>query len=343
MRTVNLGGKPVGEGAPVYIVAEIGNNFVDFAGAARLIDLAVAAGVDAVKLQTFEAETIASRSALFDMPNTGVISQYDLFKKYEVDLPLHREIWAYGREKGIFLFSTPSHMRDVELLEKLDCGAYKIGSDDAVNLPFLEEVAALGKPMVVSTGMCTLQEVREAVAVILGRGNPDLVLLHCVSQYPSEPAGVNLACVPAMAREFGLPVGYSDHTLGPLCCVAAAALGARLLEKHFTHDKGAEGPDHMLSADPAEMTALVQGVRTVEAALGDGVKRPAAQESSTRRHNRKGLVTVAAIPQGTVITGEMVAIKRPGLGILPKYLPQVVGRVARRDLAAEEPVTWDAV
>lgn len=340
MRTVKIRNAFIGDNNPAYIIAEIGGNFLRFEEAARLIDLAVEAGADAVKLQTYRAETIASRSAVYDMPNTGNANQFELFRKYEIGFELHREIWDYCREKGITVFSTPSHMSDVELLERLDCPAYKIGSDDAVNIPFLEEVAAVGKPVILSTGMCTMNEVRESVSAILGRGNPDLVLLHCVTNYPAEAVHMNLRCIETMKREFDLPVGFSDHTAGTSCCIGAAALGANVIEKHFTFDKNAEGPDHILSADPAEFKRIVNHVRIIESAMGDGVKRPSAGEKTTRINNRKSIVSTVDIPAGTVISGDMIAIKRPGYGIEPKYIEQVAGRTSKVDIRAEEPVLW---
>jgi N,N'-diacetyllegionaminate synthase len=343
MKTIKIRGNYIGDSYPVYIIAEIGGNFLNFKEAARLIDWAIEAGADAVKLQTYRAETISSKSAMYDMPNTGHTNQFELFKKYEIDFPLHKEIWDYCHDKGICVFSTPSHISDVELLEKLDCPAYKIGSDDAVNIPFLEEVASIGKPILLSTGMCTMNEVRESVSAILGKGNADIILLHCVTNYPAGPAHANLKCIPAMKAEFGLPVGYSDHTIGMACCIGAAAIGANVLEKHFTYDKNAEGPDHILSADTEEMRQIIENVRTIETAMGDGVKRPSEGEKTTRINNRKSIVTVQAIPKGTVITRDMIAIKRPGLGIQPKFFQEVTGRTATADIKAEEPVLWDYI
>jgi N-acetylneuraminate synthase len=188
-----------------------------------------------------------------------------------------------------------------------------------------------------------MNEVRESMSAILGKGNPDIILLHCVTNYPAEPAHVNLRCIPVMKAEFSLPVGYSDHTIGTSCCIGAAAIGANVLEKHFTHDKKAEGPDHMLSADTEEMRQIVKNVRTIETAMGDGIKRPSKGERTTRINNRKSIVSVQAIPKGTVITTDMIAIKRPGIGIQPKYFHEVVGRTAKFDIKAEESVLWDYI
>ena len=343
MRNFQFQNVIIGDGFPVWIIAEIGGNFSDFQTGRKLIDLAVSAGADAVKLQTYQAETIATKKAVYDMPNVGKANQYELFKKGELSFELHKQIWDYCREKGITVFSTPSHMKDVELLERLGCGIYKIGSDDAVNIPFLTEVAALGKPMILSTGMCTMSEVRESVEAILGKGNSNLALLHCVTNYPSLPEHANLRCIENMKREFGLPVGYSDHTVGIEVSAASAALGANIIEKHFTYDKNADGPDHQLSADFDELKELIRSVRIIEKALGDGVKAPSAGETITRRNNRKSVVSNVNIPKGTLITKDMIAIKRPGYGIEPKHFFDVVGRTAKKDISAEEPILWEQI
>jgi N,N'-diacetyllegionaminate synthase len=343
MKSVQLGNKSIGEHFPVYIIAEIGGNFVRLKEAKQMIDLAVRAGADAIKIQTFRADTITSKKAVYDMPNTGHANQYELFKKYEIDMDLHKALWGYCKQKGIFVFSTPSHWTDLELLEKVGCEAYKIGSDDSCNHPFLEQVASVGKPIVLSTGMCTMQEVEESVSVILGKGNPNLALLHCVTNYPSDPIHSNLKVIPEMKRRFGLPVGYSDHTQGNLCCLAAVALGAHAVEKHFTYDKKADGPDHLLSANPEEMMQLCKNVRILEKALGDGVKRPSEGELTTRINNRKSIVSRQDIQKGKMITKDMIAIKRPGFGIQPKFFQEITGRVAKVDIKAESPVLWDYV
>lgn len=235
----------------IYIIADIGGNFITFEQARELIDAAVACGVDAVKRQTYTAERISIKQAIFDMENTGIVSQYDLFKKYEIDEALHRQVFDYIKSKGLDWFSTPSHEADADLLEKLGVSAFKVGSDDAVNIPFLKYLARKGKLIILSTGMCTMEEVKELVATILGEGNSQLALLHAVTSYPTHPEHVNLLAMKRMMEEFNLPVGYSDHTIGTVACVAAAAMGAVILEKHFATDKNADGPDHIVSADTA--------------------------------------------------------------------------------------------
>lgn len=325
-----------------YIIAEIGGNFTTFDEARRLIDAAAGSGVDAVKLQTYRADTLASRHAIFDMENTGVVSQYDLFKKFEVDEGLHGDVFAYAEARGLDWFSTPSHETDVDLLERLGVGGHKIGSDDAVNMPFLRYVARTGKPIILSTGMCTLQEVRESVDAILGEGNERLILVHAVTSYPTHPEHVNLRAMQTLMREFpSLDVGYSDHTLSPVACLCAAAMGARVLEKHFTHDKKAEGPDHMLSADPPEMAGLVSAVRSFEMMRGSGVKRPADSERTTRVNNRKSVVLVRAVAAGEQLARADLAVKRPGTGIAPRQIDQVIGRAVRSQMDADAVLSWD--
>lgn len=341
MKTVPIGRFTIGPGHPVFVIVEIGGNFTAFEEAVGLIDAARSCGADAVKLQTFKADTLVSRKAMFDMENTGRVPQYEVFLRYQVDEALHRDLFAYAASRGVLLFSTPSYFDDMDLLQSLGVPAYKIGSDDATNLPFLAYVARTGKPVILSTGMCTLEEVREAVSTIRGAGNDDLVLLHCVTSYPTHPEHVNLRAMQTLAREFGLPAGYSDHTVGIEACLAAVALGAQVIEKHFTLDKAGPGPDCVLSADPTDLAALVKGIRVIEAALGDGIKRPAAAEETTRRNNRKSVVAVKNIPRGTAVMREMLDVKRPGMGIPPKDIGRVVGRTARVDIAADDVVTWE--
>lgn len=324
-----------------YIIAEIGGNFTTFEQARRLIDEAANCGVDAVKLQTYRADTIASTKAIFDMENTGVVSQHQLFKKYEVDETLHNEVFKYAAFKGLDWFSTPSHETDVDLLEKCGVGAHKIGSDDAVNLPFLRYVARTGKPILLSTGMCTLEEVRESVSAIQGEGNDRLILLHAITSYPTHPENVNLRAMQTLMKAFPqVDVGYSDHTMSPVASLCAVAMGARVIERHFTYDKKADGPDHMLSADPAEMKWLVDAIRTFEVMRGNGIKRPADSEKTTRRNNRKSLVAKKALKAGDRLTADNLAIKRPGYGIQPRFYEQVVNRTVGRDLDVDAVLDW---
>lgn len=325
-----------------YIIAEIGGNFTTYEQAVKLIDAAVACGVDAVKLQTYRAETVASRKAMFDMENTGNVSQFDLFKKYQIDRELHQQVFAYAEKKGLDWFSSPSHETDLAMLEELGVGVHKIGSDDAVNLPFLRNVARLGKPMILSTGMCNLDEVKESVSAILNEGNNKLILLHAITSYPTHAPNVNLAAMQTLMQTFPkLDVGYSDHTLTPVACLAAVAMGARVIERHFTYDKKADGPDHMLSADPAEMKWLVDAVREFEVMRGDGIKRPAESEKTTRINNRKSVVLARAVAAGEILSKDHLAIKRPGYGIAPKDLEKVFGRATNKAMDTDSVLVWE--
>jgi sialic acid synthase SpsE len=327
-----------------YIIAEIGGNFVTFDQAKKLVDEAKACGVDAIKLQTYQADTVASTRAVFDMENTGVVSQHELFKKYEIDETLHKEVFAYSENNGLDWLSSPSHEYDVELLDRLGVGAYKIGSDDAVNIPFLKYIARRGKLILLSTGMCTMQEVKESVSAILEEGNDKIVLLHAITSYPTHPEHVNLLAMQSMMKEFrALEVGYSDHTIGATACICAAAMGARVVEKHFTYDKHADGPDHMLSADPAEMKMIVDSIRAFEKMKGNGIKRPAECEKKTRVNNRKSIVMEKPLKKGDLITRDHLAVKRPGYGIQPKYLEQIIGRIAIKDMQKDDILKWEDI
>lgn len=324
-----------------YIVAEIGGNFTDLDTAKLLIDQAAECGVDAVKLQTYRANTIASRNTMFDMENTGVVSQVEYFKKFEIDEEMHREVFAYAREKGLDIFSTPSHITDVELLEKFNPDVHKIGADDLTNLPFLKQVARTGRPIMLSTGMGTIEEVKEAVGAIVEEGNRDIIIMHVVSLYPTAPEFVNLEAIKTLQREFSqYVIGYSDHTLGVDSCIFAAVMGAKVIEKHFTYDKKADGPDHMLSATKEEMKELVDKVRLFETMQGDGIKGPEGAEIKNRRNNRKSVILARDVKCGEILTEDKLAVKRPGTGIKPKYFEMVVGKKAARDMEEDTVLQW---
>lgn len=339
--TVNVAKHPIGKGHPVYIIAEIGGNFTDLDAGRKLVDLALKAGADAVKLQHYRADTITSKQAMFEMENTGLVPQHTLFRKYELSEELTRQMVDYCRQKKITVFTTPSHRTDIEALRKFDFPAWKIGSDDATNIPFLKFVAKEMKPIILSTGMCTLDEVKRSVEAVRGEGNDQLILLHCVTNYPTHPESVNLRAMQTMQARFDLPVGYSDHTLDTDACYAAAVLGAAVLEFHFTHDRKAEGPDHMLSKNYSETAELVRKVRLLPTLLGDGVKHPAKSEATSLRNNRKSIVVARDIRVGEAITEQNIDIKRPGYGIPCDRYYEILGRVARRELKADDVLSWD--
>jgi N-acetylneuraminate synthase len=323
-----------------YVVADIGGNFNHLEAALMLVDAAAEARVDAVKLQTYRAATITSVSAIFDMENTGRVSQYELFEQHEISEDTHALIFEHARKKELDWFSTPSHPEDVEMLERLGVPCYKVGADDALNIPFLEYIAQKNKPIILSSGLCVMSEVHTAVDAILKTGNRQIALLHTVSGYPTHPEHVNLNAMLSMQREFPhFPTGFSDHSLGIWASLAAATLGARIIERHFTLDKTAEGADHMLSSDPKEMAELVRQIRNVEIMRGTYVKHPYGSEVVNRVNNRKSLVAMKPIRKGELFTPENVWPKRPGTGLSPTLFHSVIMKRAARDIEADTVLT----
>jgi N-acetylneuraminate synthase len=337
---VRLGSKLVGDGNPCYFVAEIGGLFKNFEEAKRLIDSALEIGVDAVKFQTLEAETITTKNNFFNLGVTGHVSQYEFFKQFEPPKELQMQVVKYANNVGITVFSAPSHIKDLELMKKMELSIYKIGSDLACHIPLLKEVAKLDKPMILSTGMCTLDEVRESVNAILDTGNEQLVLLHCVSDYPAKKEDSNLKAIQTMKDEFELPVGYSDHTIGTNIPFAAAVMGANLLEKHFRHPVNSSAADDAHALVPSQFEQLIEQVKQIEKAIGSGQKIPTSAEQKNLTENRVSIVSLVDIPAGTLITKEMIDVRRPGTGLAPKYFDQIIGMKTKTDIKAEMPLSW---
>jgi len=342
-KVLNLNGTEIGENKPVYFIAEIAGNFYTFEEGKRIINSAIAAGCNCVKFQTFDAETATTKKTMFDMESIGKVQQYKVLKEYQCPKDIQKQIMDYCKKKGILAFSAPSHIKDIEFMEKIGNSIYKIGSDLACHLPLLRIVARLNKPIILSTGMCTLEEVRRSVDTILNEGNDQIILMHCVSDYPTKPHEVNLNVIRTMQKEFGFPVGYSDHTIGPEISLAAVAMGANVIERHFKHPDNKSGPDEIISSDEKEMRYIIETTRKIEKARGDGIKRPSKSEYKNRLQNRVGICSLKDIPKGTVITEEMIDIRRPGYGIQPRFFEQVIGRTARKNIKAEYPITWDLI
>lgn len=349
MSSVIVAGRPIGPGHPCFVVAEAGVNHNEKVELGKaLIRAAKEHGADAIKFQTYRAERLSTRSAprYWVEPGDPDGSQFDTFARLDgLDEAAHRELQACAREAGILWFSTPFDEEAVDFLDSLDVPAFKVASADMTCSPFLEHVARKGRPVFLSTGTATLGEVEEAVRVIRDSGNDQIVLLHCTLSYPCPPEAINLRAMVTMREVFPqCPVGLSDHSLGIAVPLAAAALGAAAIEKHFTVDRGLAGsPDHRLSADPGDLRAMVEGIRTVEAALGSPRKGPVEAEMAAYRLARRSLVAVCPIPRGAIITRQMLTYKRPGTGIPPKFLPIVVGRTARVDIPADQVLTWEMV
>ena len=341
MKKVLLANKWVGDGYPCFVVGEIGGLFKNFEEAKRLIDSAIEIGLDAVKFQTLEAETITTKNNLFDMEVTGHVSQYDFFKSFEISKTLQKQVVRYANDKGISIFSAPSHMKDLELMKEMDLPVFKIGSDLACHIPLLKETAKLGKPMILSTGMCSMDEVKESVNAILSTGNEQLILLHCVSDYPAKIEESNLNAIQSMKKEFDLPVGYSDHTVGIFTPFAAAVMGANVVEKHFKDVRNSSSPDDIHALSMEEFGSLIKSIRSMEMAKGSGIKVPSKSELKNMKSNRVSIIAMVSIKEGSVITKEMIDVRRPGTGLSPLYFEKVLGKKAKRNILKEEPLTWD--
>ena len=326
---------------PVFIIAEAGvNHNGDLGLAKRLIDHAAKAGADAVKFQTFQAEKLVSRyapKAKYQAARTGSSeSQLEMLRKLELPSNAYPQLMKYAASRGIAFLSTPFDERSVDLLDELDIPLFKIASGEITNLPFLEYVARKRKPVILSTGMSYLVEVQGAVRILRETACPQITLLHCTSNYPADAAMCNLRAMQTLRSTFNLPVGYSDHTEGIEIAIAAVALGASVLEKHFTLDKGLPGPDHQASLEPDEFRAMVQAIRHVEASLGDGVKRPMTSESEIRKVARRSLVAAVDLTAGTILKKAHLTAKRPGTGLPPSETSKVVGRRLVRDRSADD-------
>lgn len=325
------------------IIAEIGAKYAPIEVLEAMVAEAAVCGADMVKFQTYRAETISTPGSFFTMEDGSRISQFDFFKNYELTREDHERLDRCCRDLNLPWISTPSHAEDIELLEAFDPPAYKTGSDDLTNLPFLRRLAETGRPLIVSTGMCTLGEIERAVETVLGSGNDQLILLHCVVSYPSRPEDANLRVIATLQQAFGVPVGLSDHTTDEFTSILATQMGAVIVEKHFTLDHAMKLPDHQASLDAAQFRRLVDQVRMVPKALGDGVKRILPTEEKWRGAARKSLFSARAIAAGEVIGEADIVIRRPADGIHPHDLDRFVGRTARRDIPANILIDWDMV
>lgn len=345
---VKVGKHSIGSGHPCFIIAEAGvNHNGDTALAKRLIDVAQEAGADAVKFQTFKAEELVTKGAekaeYQKNSTSSEESQFDMTKKLELPPEGFRELSIYTKEKGILFLSTPDDRESADLLDELSVPAFKVGSGEITNFPLLKHIARKGKPIILSTGMATLEEVENALGVIREEGTGDIVLLHCVTNYPAKIEDMNLRAMETLRDAFKLPVGLSDHTLGITIPVAAVALEACVIEKHLTLDKNLPGPDHRASLEPDELRHMIEAIRDTEKAMGNGIKRPTKAEEAIRKLVRRSLVARVNIPQDTVITEEMLAIKRPANGLEPKYIEEVIGKKTKRNLEKDTPITWDII
>jgi N-acetylneuraminate synthase/N,N'-diacetyllegionaminate synthase len=327
-----------------FIIAEAGcNHNGDLALAKKLVDVAKDAGADAVKFQTFVVKNLCTedaKQAEYQSKNTEIQeSQSDMLKKLELPLSAYRELQQYCKEKNIIFFSTPFDSHSLETLQELNVPIIKIGSGDVTNIPFLSEIGKTGIPTILSTGMSTLDDVRLAYNTLTSSGCPDIAILHCTSNYPAAPNEVNLLAMKTLKETFGVPVGYSDHTIGSTVAAYAVAMGGKILEKHFTFDKNAPGPDHLMSASPEELTEYVKTIRDAEILLGDGIKVPQKSEIETKKVVTKYVVAKYNIPKNTKLTMEMLSCKRGGYGgFIPKDISKAIGQVVCKDVSMDEAI-----
>lgn len=327
----------------VFIIAEAGvNHNGDINIAKKLVDVAVEAGADAIKFQTFKAEELVCKNAKkaeYQKQYTEKDeSQLDMLKKLQLDFDKHKELVNYCNSKGIMFLSTPFDLKSIDLLEELDLKIYKIPSGEITNYPYLKKIAGLKKKIIMSTGMCYLNEIKSALDVLKENGSKDedITILHCNTEYPTPIEDVNLNAMITMKNELNVKVGYSDHTLGIEVPIAAVAMGASVIEKHFTLDKQMEGPDHKSSLNPKQLKAMIEAIRNIEKALGSFKKEPSNSERKNLIIARKSIVAKYKIKKDQILNEENLTCKRPGSGISPMMWSKVIGKKAMKNFSEDE-------
>lgn len=329
---------------PTFIIAEAGvnhNGSLDLAK--KLVNAAKESGADAIKFQTFKTEDLVTKDAKkaeYQNKTTRENSQYEMIKKLELSDDDFRELALYADKKGIMFLSTPFDIESVNLLDEIGVPLFKLGSGEITNFPLLQHVASKGRPVILSTGMATMDEIEEAVDLLHDKVK-SLTLMHCVTSYPAEIHDTNLKVIETLRSTFKVPVGFSDHTPGIEMAMAAVALGSDVIEKHFTLNKNLEGPDHKASLEPPEFKKMVHSIRNVESGMGNGIKKLTDTEKEIKRVARKSIVARVQIPQETIITEDMLAVKRPGTGIKPKYLESIIGKKTTSEIKKDEVIRWN--
>jgi pseudaminic acid synthase len=345
---IRIGGRVIGPAQPAYVIAELSaNHHQDYEQAVRMIHAARAAGADAVKLQTYTPDTITIESSQdFFRISGGTLwdgrTLYDLYGEAYTPWEWQPKLKQVADEVGIDLFSSPFDPTAVDFLEKMNVPAYKVASPELVDIPLIQKMASTTKPLIMSTGMATVEEIEEALRAARQAGAQEIALLKCTSAYPASPGDMNLRTIPELARRFGVPVGLSDHTLEIAVPVAAVALGACIVEKHFTLSRSLKGPDSAFSLEPEEFKAMAAAVRVAEQALGEERLGAGPQEQSARRF-RRSLFVVQDVKAGEAFTAENVRSIRPGNGLHTRHLPEILGQHAARDIARGTPMQWDLV
>lgn len=345
---IRIADKIIGEGETCFIIAEAGvNHNGDMGLAIKLIDAAKECGADAVKFQSFTTENLVSDDspkAEYQKQTTDPEeSQYEMLKKLELGKEDFKTLIEHANKRGIIFLSTPYDEYNADMLEELKVSAFKVASCDITNTPLLKHIAKKGKPMIISTGMSTLEEVKDAVDVIKEESNEKIILLHCVTNYPTKLEDVNLRAMITLRDTFQLPVGYSDHTEGTVAPLAAVTLGAAIIEKHFTLNRTFPGPDHSASLEPREFKIMIQNIKKIESCLGSPIKQPTPVEKENLKTMRRSIVAKVDIPMGVIITKDMLSTKRPGTGLPPRYLNELIDKRSKVDIRKEEVITRDKI
>lgn len=329
----------------VFIIAEAGvNHNGNIELAKKLIDIAVEAKVDAVKFQTFKTENLVSKSAkkaeYQEKTTSKDESQFEMLKKLELDLETHKILMTYCREKKIMFLSTAFDLESIDVLNNLGIEIFKIPSGEITNYPYLKKIGMLRKKVILSTGMSHVEEIEEAIKVLNENGTDDITVLHCNTEYPTPMEDVNLNAMKTIKKILNIEVGYSDHTSGIEVPIAAVAMGAKVIEKHFTLDKNMEGPDHKASLEPNELKEMVNSIRNIEKALGNGIKKPSNSEMKNLNMARKSIIAKKLIKKGEIFTEDNLTCKRPGDGISPMRWKDVIGKIARKKFDEDEQIKF---
>ena len=342
---MKIGNKEIGKNKPTFIIAEAGvNHNGSLSTAKKLVDAAVESGADAIKFQTFKTENLVSKKAKmcdYQISNTGKTqSQFEMLKKLELTKKHHEIIFNYARKKGIIFLSTPFDDESVEFLYELGVPAFKVGSSDTNNIPLLVKIAKKQKPIILSTGMSDLNEIIESVNAIK-KYNKQIIVLHCTTDYPCKLDEVNLNAMKTIGKKCDVLIGYSDHTEGIQVSLSAVALGAKIIEKHFTLDKNMKGPDHKASLEPKEFKKLTESIRNIEISLGSEDKAISDSPKKYIGEIKKSIIAKQDIKIGQKITEDLLIIKRPSYGIEPKYLDKIIGLTAKCDINKDECIQWE--
>lgn len=340
-KEIDIDGRKIGSNHPVFVIAEIGiNHNADKNIAKKLIDKIAESGADSVKFQTFSTEEFMSDLRMeYEYESAGQIvreNMYDMFKRLELPLQWHKELFSYARKKGLIPLSTPADIKSADFLADLGISAFKLGSDDLINLPLIRHLVIKGKPIIFSTGMAEEIEISDAVEICKNENARHIVILHCVSLYPAPDGDINLKRMKTLFKHTGSIVGYSDHSEGVEAALGAVSLGAKVIEKHITLDKCMEGPDHKFSSNPEELKQLVRSIRRMEKMLGNGELKPSDSEMVVRKEFRRSIVAACDLAKGCILKSEHLALKRPGKGFKPKEIDIVIGKKLIKDIAMNE-------